>query len=297
MAAAIATAESAKAAVGIFDEGFATVHARFPGREGSLLQSAVMDNYVIKTNFTLPLMTSDNTPAVSRHPLNQRSHAVVKEQYVQSILTKGNVVGVRGIPWAVPAKSEGEYFLLSYGTLAEALYEALARERGNAFVQHALKLGLPGATIFHPRTPSDVLSYLKCLHNEFHAGAATSFMEVYGSVEAVEAAWNTHKIEKGITARSCPTGGEQSYEKQYWRFVNETYPKQFKHWQQWDNVKSFKRAMVKADLYDDYRRLIGARCNFLSTLLDNDAVISNNHVVVSMMVMNFAKTLKARVGP
>lgn len=285
-------AASTEKRLGIFETGPATIQGRFPDLDGSLLQACVMDNYVVKTNVTLPLY-KNGVKMLSRHPLNQRAHDVVKETYVASILAKGNVVGVRGAPWALPGPTEGEHLLLSYGTLAEAVYEAHAREPTNPFVLHALKLGLPGATVFHPRTPPDVLSYMKSLHNEFHAGARTSFAELYNAVDEVEAAWSASKLEKGITARACPSSGEQTYEKQYWRFVSATFPKQFKNWHQWDNAKSFKRSMVKAELFDEYKRIVGSRCDFLSALLDTDAVISNNHAVACMMLANFANTLKA----
>eukprot|EP00974_Lingulodinium_polyedra_P038143 3656486-Lingulodinium_polyedra.AAC.1 len=160
-------------------------------------------------------MDAEGRPALSRHVLNNRSHDIVREQYVTNILTKGNVLGVRGAPWAVPSSDghESHYELLSYATLVESVYEAASREAQNPFVLETLKAGIPGATIFNARTPNDVLSYLKQLHNEFHKGAGMNVLEVYDLVETVEASWSNFKTKTKLTSRSCPTSGPNTYER------------------------------------------------------------------------------------
>eukprot|EP00974_Lingulodinium_polyedra_P033263 3199543-Lingulodinium_polyedra.AAC.1 len=145
-----------------------------------------MDIYVIQTDVRLKFFATDpqtnepdlNVPLLSRHPMNNRAHAAVREQYVRSILETGNIIGVRGVPWVLQAHgstggTDSAYQLMSYATLTESVYESVRREPNNKFVLETIRGGLPGSTVFHPRTPPDVLRYLKDIHNAFHQGVAS----------------------------------------------------------------------------------------------------------------------------
>ena len=224
----------------VFGTGYNTVHERFQDLTGNLLQAKLFELYATRRNAQLSFLDPEGKPALRRHALNNRSHNTVKEQYVANILAKGNVLGVRGAPWAVPSSdgSESHYDLLSFATLAESVYEAACREGQNPFVVETLKAGIPGATIFNIRTPKDVLSYLKQLHNEFHKGAGMNVLEVYDLVETVEASWNNFKTKTKLTSRGCPSSGPNTYERQYWRHIMEAFPSQLKNWAQWDSIKS-----------------------------------------------------------
>eukprot|EP00959_Pyramimonas_sp_CCMP1952_P233182 4873016-Pyramimonas_sp.AAC.1 len=69
-------------------------------------------------------------------------------------------------------------------------------------------------------------------------------------VPDVESRWKSHMKEQGFTARSCPTTGEQTYEKRYWAFVTSRWPNTFKTYLQWINVKSSFRVMCKTGIWD-----------------------------------------------
>ena len=105
---------------------------------------------------------------------------------------------------------------------------------------------------------------MKELHNRYHEGAAASFVEKYFQVQDVEAEWNTYRHQHQITSISCPTSGEQSYEKKYWRWIDTNHPGVYKNWFQWDNTKSFRHGLTKLGIYQKYVQMMEDRCNFFS---------------------------------
>jgi hypothetical protein len=105
------------------------------------------------------------------------------------------VEGVRGVPWAICAPDGGPpHMLLSYGTLTAAVYVAHEREPTNSMVHRTVRQGLKSAVVLQFRTPPDVVDYLIKLHNSFHDGSGTSFIEVLSMVAKIEAEWKSHCI-------------------------------------------------------------------------------------------------------
>eukprot|EP00974_Lingulodinium_polyedra_P083064 8044760-Lingulodinium_polyedra.AAC.1 len=68
----------------------------------------------------------------------------------------------------------------------------------------------------------------------------------------VELAWKVYCIEHKITARSCPSNGPKSYEKQYWQFVDSNYKCVYKNWLAFLNAKIFVRGLSKQNLLETY---------------------------------------------
>ena len=149
--------------------------------------------YALQKNVVLKFFSSDGVRFLYMSKHNARNHKRVREKYVQRVLRSGIFVGVRGAPWVLASDEQPPvFYLMSYATLAESVYEAALREPENKFVKISLENGIPGAIIFNARTPADVLTYLKELHNDFHAGVDTSFLEIYLKIEDIEASWLAH---------------------------------------------------------------------------------------------------------
>ena len=123
--------------------------------------------------------------AIRRHAVNQRQHNSVQKLYVESVKAKGVVEGVRGELWVTAPNADGVYGALSWGSLTEAVYQALDEDPQNEQLKLVVTKGIEGK-ILSDRTPTSVLKYLTKLRNRFHQGAATSFLEL---VQLVPEVW------------------------------------------------------------------------------------------------------------
>ena len=74
------------------------------------------------------------------------------------------------------------HLMLAYGTLSAAVYLAAAEDAENVNVKESIRNGIPGATLLHPRTPRDVLEWLRDWHNSFHGGSSISFIEILDKI-------------------------------------------------------------------------------------------------------------------
>ena len=136
----------------------------------------------------IKLYLDDNSPdgknfglrdkAITRHVFNPRQHAGVKAEYIRSVKLRGVVEGVRGELWCTAPGPDGRTWgALTYGSLTEALYQALQDDPTNPQLLLTLAKGLE-AKVLAAQTPPSVLKYLVKLHNRFHMGAQTSFVEL-----------------------------------------------------------------------------------------------------------------------
>ena len=128
---------------------------------------------------------------------NPRQQAGVKAAYIRSIKQRGICESVRGEAWGI-ANPDGPVQLLSCASLTEAFYAALQEEPANPNIQLTLKAGLE-VRLLSARTPAGVCKYLVRLHNRFHGGAATNFLELMSAVPEVENALSLWKQTHGIT--------------------------------------------------------------------------------------------------
>ena len=78
----------------------------------------------------------------------------------------------------------------------------------NVHVLEIMECGLEGCIVILERTPSDVQSWIKNVHNEYHAGAKVNQIECYLFVPPTEAAWKSHKMAERISVRGCPKSGD-----------------------------------------------------------------------------------------
>ena len=77
----------------------------------------------------------------------------------------------------------GTYQALSWGSLTEAVYQALCEDPTNPQLRAVVEHGME-AKVLNARMPTSVLQYKTRLHNVFHQGASASFVELsYGQPE------------------------------------------------------------------------------------------------------------------
>ena len=107
----------------------------------------------------------------------------MKAAYVKSVKMRGVVEGVRGEPWLVQRVTgdlngaSPSYYALSFASLCEAFYHALEEDGTNENLLLSLSKGLE-CRVLHHRTPGMILKYLVNLHNRFHQGSSTSWVEL-----------------------------------------------------------------------------------------------------------------------
>ena len=275
-----------------------SITERYPGLDGNLLQDRIFSDYLLSVSgdVRLPLLDEWGKPTMKRHALNNRNHAAVREGLVKRIQTKGLVEGVRGQAWAVVGESASEYELISHATLVEALYLAHSRDlhKKNKYVQKSMELGVV-AKVFDAKTPSDVLTFLKQLHNEFHFGAQTSHLEMYDLVKDIEKTWREFCRKHKIRARLCPTKGEGTYVKKYWKFIQTHHAGGFKTFDAFLQAKTFVNGMSKIGLLDKYADSCSERCNFAHSSLSMGVVLAANKLLFSTIYESFVDTVPSHV--
>lgn len=273
----------------------ASIKVRYPKLEGNAMQDRVFQDYLLSTDGDqrLPFFTEAGVKVFERHRINNRNLGAWREYLVRQIMSKGYHEGVRGQAWAVPSDTEAsKYLLISHATLTEAIYLAAERDKDheNDFVQRSLRLGLV-AKVFEKRTPEDVLTYLKQLHNEFHRGAATSYLELIEACIEIEKGFAKYINFKGLKARTMPRKGNGAYIKVYWTWLQENHPGLFRNWTQFFEMKSFVRGLTRAGLLKHYQEEVADTCNFANPKLSNATLISTNKKLFTMVYENFVDTI------
>ena len=227
---------------------------------------------------------------LSRHPLNNRFQESVLNAYEQGILEHGIVDGVRGTPWLQQVKGNHQRFhLITNGTVTMALYRAQAKEPENAQVVASVDAGLRGCIILHADMPSDVVVFLRDLHNSWHFGSGTSLVDILSEVSNVEKHWLAYREANGISAREGT--GENSYEKVYWRYVRENHPNVVKTWMQYDSSKSFLHAMQKKKVWDKFKAFCSNYIDFLHPSTNAESQITSVHTLLVALDKNFKHTI------
>ena len=228
-----------------------------------------------------------------RHPINNRSQQQVLRQYVASVKEVGNIPGVRGQPWGVLSDGgDGRpYLMLTYGTLSAAVYIAASEDPQNPNVQMSIRNGIPGATLLHPRTPRDVLEWLRDWHNSFHSGSAISFIEILDKIIEVKAEWQVHCMKNGITVNSCGKGGELQYGKAMWTWIEQRFGKQVISSENvYVNGKILIGVLQKHKLYDKFKLLMCDITDFRNPQISNPAVIENMRAAVRVLSKKLSST-------
>lgn len=143
-------------------------HDRFKGVTGIFLHKVAKKAYVIKTT-TLPFFNKNGERALYKHRLNDRKESVEDETLIASLLEKGVLPDVRGVPIAIEGNES--FQMLSAGRLTDCFFKALEREPNNLLLKASVETGLPGALLLHPQTPEDALRWWRDEFNQYHRGA------------------------------------------------------------------------------------------------------------------------------
>ena len=160
----------------------------------------------------------------------------VVQKYAKGVLENGVISDVRGK--IVYVHDGGRSYLIGGGTLVESIYVASRMDPNNQFIRELKANGISHCLRLTVRTPYDVLVHVKEQLNKFHQGSALTFTEVMEHAKAVEILWASYRKEEGITVSSCPTTGENRYEKLYEKFVIGCKKHGFRKWEHFDNAKS-----------------------------------------------------------
>ena len=133
---------------------------------------------------------------IDRSMRNGRQQDGVRAEYVKSTKMRGIVENVRGEAWMQQRSSDlvngtdskcASFFALSFASLTEAFYTALVDDPTNENLLLTLSRGLE-CRISHAKTPPSICRYLVNLHNRFHCGSSTSFVELLSLVPEVSLA-------------------------------------------------------------------------------------------------------------
>ncbi|CAK0835947.1 unnamed protein product, partial [Prorocentrum cordatum] len=266
-------------------------------------QSAVK-RYTAGTDFATPTVTRNvhmlYSPEIARwlttkEMLLLQGFPVISE----GVLAKGLVEGVRGEAWAVPAVDNGPngevlgpetvLLLISHATLVEAANEAFRRQPTSRFVIKTMEGGIV-VKIFLPSTPAFALIYLRDLHNQFHLGAGTSFLEKYVQSAEFEKEWVDYMKSNNMVARQMPTSGPNTYLKEYWRWITKFHKDEFTTWQMYKSAKTFMRNLAQRKIYTTWSERVSSECDFAHpALMTADAIFIN--MEVHDVVMSFQDTI------
>ena len=150
----------------------------------------------------IPFFDSSGNRNLVPHACNRRGQTSVVRSYVKSILKYGFLQSVRGDAWAQEgaAGAGSPVGLMSCGQVCEAIYTCAKDHADNRHVKETILRGME-VDVFQSSMPSDVVTLLKDLHNAFHGGSETSFVQVLSIVLEADAKWKVHAFDAGIDAK------------------------------------------------------------------------------------------------
>lgn len=207
-----------------FMKDMTSIRARYQDLDGLLLYQKVLEHWALPKVGRLAFLDSSGRKLLLRHPVNKnRGQQQVLLSYKRGLEKYGLQPHVRGNAIAVPRpmsnaglESDAQsYFLVGHATLTEAVYLAIEDDprKENAQVQASVKQGLPDPLVLSPRTPRDVLCWVKETHNEFHKGASLTVLEYCDSALSGQAAWQAELRRMEKSARDFPSTGADTYAK------------------------------------------------------------------------------------
>ena len=86
-------------------------------------------------------------------------------------------------------------------------------------VVETLVQGLPDALVLSPRTPADILLWIKDKHNNFHQGVSMTLVEFLDKAESACSAWSAEMNRMNKKTKDFPSTGPNSYAKKMESFI------------------------------------------------------------------------------
>ena len=166
---------------------------------------------------------------------------------------------------AKKAGHTNKFYLISNGTLTEAVYKVAHTDPGNPYVKQSIADGLQDCKVYHENTPSDVLEWLMDRHNSKHRGSGTSLVQFMRRVSTVEAEFTLLARQNNYTAKDGD--GTTPYNTLYLAFVQTCFSSNsgvaVKSWVFWDNAKNVVHRLHRFGILEDFYTFCGQRMNFL----------------------------------
>eukprot|EP00959_Pyramimonas_sp_CCMP1952_P470519 9496782-Pyramimonas_sp.AAC.1 len=124
---------------------------------------------------------------------------------------RGGALAICGPPWR----------LMSYGSLLRAIYKAHELKPEHDNVKATIAAGLVDE--FNPRTPEDVILFIKSFFNGVGGGTGVSFKDKLDMILQVNAHWVAHANKNGIQLSRAGTGANSVAVKRL-GWCERTYP-------------------------------------------------------------------------
>lgn len=244
---------------------------------------AIKETYMVPGRATIPWFV-DGKRNIVRHPRNMRHQQSHVDGLVESILKNSIVSGVRSSPKLMfSAGRQGPMLALGHGTLTDAAYMAFERFPDHPNVKAALETGLEDCERYDDKMPDDIIDWIIHTDNAFHDGLATTWQEILRFVPDIEAGWRAYAKKERITSRMA---GENSYEKQAWRWVVKNHEGKLKSWQQFDCTKSLNHYLDKYRIATDFHSFMSSNVDWGNKSMSNDTVILSMHHIAAKIVVN-----------
>ena len=135
------------------------VSDRYHGvEEGIELLEKIFADFALQRDITITWFSKTGSQLLFPHPLNIRGHKQVFAKYVVWVKKYSLTHGIRGSAWVVSsANLEPPYYLITWGSLGGAVYEAFKTSGPESKkVELTKEKGLRGVTVFDHRTPAQV---------------------------------------------------------------------------------------------------------------------------------------------
>eukprot|EP00959_Pyramimonas_sp_CCMP1952_P376329 7882571-Pyramimonas_sp.AAC.4 len=293
--------------------GRISIHERFPGLHGIMLQRKIRNTYYLEEGLWSPWFAEDGSKMFSRHPKNDRAEADTRRMYKESVLREGLSQGINGDVIAVPTSygSDRKFMLMSFATRMEAVYDACEEDPTNPMVQETIRCGVKNIVVVDKRSPDDILRALKEGNNKWNKiGSEMSYLERYHMINQVEQKWKAYckkrKFDEEGDDEDAAAAeiddsdgdgvGDASYEKRYTEFLDAHFKDQFSSFNQFCECKRVVRRLSAPSLgglHQQYEEYANAHCQFSNKELNQGLVTHANDQICKKM----KKFLVAEMAP
>lgn len=143
-------------------------------------------------------------------------------------------------------------------------------------------------TLLNPKMPTHVKNWLILFHNNFHNGAATSFLQKLEYALQIHLNWRAYMTTQ--TTLTCRTPG---YATALLTWVNKQYEGRFQ-FGSGDAIEALVTLKTRLDelgIFDKWKRLLGAKAGFNNPLLVGDVALKNFNSLLSRMYVDYWGTI------
>jgi hypothetical protein len=212
-----------------------SVRERWPDLADSQMMEQI-DKVYEKVIQTRPWFDSNGDAAISGALSNKRVIVVAQKKYSAKIWQIGLRMEQRGTPEGfIPEENQEHTLLLSGKQLAGAVYRNFRTSPNHPLMIEIKQKGYP-VYIRSNKLPWDVQVCIVDNSNLFHGGQAKTLSEILRLVPDIQADW--HESKGHISSRGQAKQGVYSYAALYWKFVKDTYGKEFPWSELWSETKT-----------------------------------------------------------